>query len=303
MKKQVVLLITGIIFATLTGCGNQSDNENSGNYLTKQEQSESVKQQDNNSETKMAESETDSNTQMDESVEAADYTGTWVLDGAKTKEHLLHHDSMQEMYGTGLSTYGATMEIDSDNHIKYYIGIGIEADGTWSSGNQALQLAVTDRTEGSEVQRVFELQVVEEDGVTYLVMDSGFGESVEDAESLYWILEEELKKTTSSDSVAESQDSTTTNFAGIYTDTNDGSTLEITETGDNTYQLTISLFRLTLIDDGVGSVDNGILSFQATDAAGNPIFGTVTKADGTYTLEFTDSTWDYLPNGTTFCFE
>lgn len=302
MKKYVVLLIVGVIFASLIGCGNQSDNENSGNSQTKQTQTESVKQQDNNSETKMEESETDSNTQMEESVEAADYTGTWVLDGAKTEEHLLYYGSMQEMYGTGLSTYGATMEIGSDNNIKYYIGIGIEADGTWSVGNQALKLEVTDRTEG-EVQRVFELQVVEEDGVTYLVMDSGFGEKVEHAESLYWILENEIKNTTSSDSSTESQDSTTTNFAGIYTDTNDGSTLEITETGDNTYQLTIDLFRLTLIDDGVGSVDNGILSFQATDAAGNPIFGTVTKADGTYTLEFTDSTWEYLPNGTTFCFE
>lgn len=91
-------------------------------------------------------------------------------------------------------------------------------------------------------------------------------------------------------------------FVGDYTYTNDGSTLEIGNRPDSALSVKIGLFRLTDIDDGIGRVADGSLIFNATDAAGNPIKGKITLDADTAVLTFTESTWGYLPNGTTFRF-
>ena len=71
---------------------------------------------------------------------------------------------------------------------------------------------------------------------------------------------------------------------------------------DGQYTVQISIYRLTSIPDGVGRDTGDGIFFTATDAAGNPISGTVTLDGRTATLTFTDSTWEYLPNGTSFQF-
>jgi len=85
---------------------------------------------------------------------------------------------------------------------------------------------------------------------------------------------------------------------------NDGSTITISEktimVGLN---VEIGLTRLATIDDGVGVLfDNG-LTFSATDAAGNPIYGEIAIEGNTAKHTFTESTWEYLPDGTTFTFK
>ena len=71
---------------------------------------------------------------------------------------------------------------------------------------------------------------------------------------------------------------------------------------DGQYSVQISIYRLTAILDGVGQDTGDGIFFTGTDAAGNPISGTVTLDGRTATLTFTDSTWGYLPNGTSFQF-
>ena len=88
------------------------------------------------------------------------------------------------------------------------------------------------------------------------------------------------------------------NMIGTYTDLNDGSTLEISSSAS----VKISLFRLTEINDSIGKVSDGVLTFTATDAAGQPIAGKITFAGDTAHLTFTESTWEYLPQGTTYSF-
>lgn len=89
---------------------------------------------------------------------------------------------------------------------------------------------------------------------------------------------------------------------GTYTDINDGSTLEIGNSTNSGLSVKINLFRLTDIDDGIGLISDGVLIFNATDAAGNPIKGKITLDSDTATLVFTESTWEYLPNGTSYSF-
>lgn len=96
--------------------------------------------------------------------------------------------------------------------------------------------------------------------------------------------------------------SATVTLVGKYTDTNDGSTLTITQTGDNKYLADIDLFRLTSINNGVCSWTEGALSLSAKDAAGNPIKGRITFDSDTAHLTFTQSTWKYLSKGTSFSF-
>ena len=92
-------------------------------------------------------------------------------------------------------------------------------------------------------------------------------------------------------------------FIGEYENNNDGSTITISKSDNGRIKVEIGLTRLATIDDGVGVLfDNG-LTFSATDAAGNPIYGEITIEGDTARLTFTKSTWEYLPDGTTFTFK
>ena len=62
---------------------------------------------------------------------------------------------------------------------------------------------------------------------------------------------------------------------GEYVDSNDGSTLTIIKEENGRLKLGISLTRLTTIDDGGGALSDKGLTFSATDAAGNPIYGEI----------------------------
>lgn len=86
-----------------------------------------------------------------------------------------------------------------------------------------------------------------------------------------------------------------------YTDLNDGSTLTIDSRTNCGPRVKISLFRLTDIE-GIGKMSDGALTFAAADAAGNPINGKITFDGDTAHLTFTEASWEYLPNGTTYSF-
>ena len=92
-------------------------------------------------------------------------------------------------------------------------------------------------------------------------------------------------------------------YVGEYLDTNVGEhepSLKISMGEDGKYSIQISIFRLTTLSDGVGEDTGDGIRFTATDASGNPIGGTITVAGQAATVTFTDSTWGYLPNGTSF---
>lgn len=76
--------------------------------------------------------------------------------------------------------------------------------------------------------------------------------------------------------------------------------LEIAKGSDGKYIVQIGIYRLTSLEDGVGELTADGLLFTATDAAGNPISGIITGDGQTATVTFTDSTWEYLPNDSSF---
>lgn len=82
----------------------------------------------------------------------------------------------------------------------------------------------------------------------------------------------------------------------------EGAGLTVTQDSDGHFLVRIDITGLTLISDGVGEITDDGMSFTATDASGDPIRGLITLDGQTATLTFTDSTWEYLPNGTSFQF-
>lgn len=91
-------------------------------------------------------------------------------------------------------------------------------------------------------------------------------------------------------------------YFGTFEDRDDGSTLVISKS-KNGYNASIRLFRLTEINDCIGELKDGKLLFTGTDASGNPISGSITVQGDSAKLVFTDSTWEYLPAGTTYTLE
>lgn len=91
-------------------------------------------------------------------------------------------------------------------------------------------------------------------------------------------------------------------YFGEFENQDDGSTLVISR-AENGYIVSIKLFRLTEINDGFGKLKVGKLVFTGTDASGNPISGEITVSGDTAKLVFTDSTWEYLLDGTTYTFD
>ncbi len=76
--------------------------------------------------------------------------------------------------------------------------------------------------------------------------------------------------------------------------------LEIAKGEDGKFIVQIGIFRLTTLYDGVGELVEEGMAFTATDAAGNPISGMITIEGKRATVTFTDSTWEYLENGSVY---
>lgn len=108
-------------------------------------------------------------------------------------------------------------------------------------------------------------------------------------------------QTSKKDSSSETASDADSVYIGEYLDSDvNEPNLEIAKRDDGKYTVQLGIYRLTTFTDGVGEMTSKGISFTATDGAGNPIKGLITVSDKTATVTFTDSTWDYLPNGSSF---
>lgn len=88
-------------------------------------------------------------------------------------------------------------------------------------------------------------------------------------------------------------------FIGEYTEAESETPGLIIAPGeDGGYTVQIGIYRLASLEDGTGVPDGPDLRFTATDPNGNPIAGLIAVDGDTATVTFTDSAWEYLPEGT-----
>lgn len=76
--------------------------------------------------------------------------------------------------------------------------------------------------------------------------------------------------------------------------------LKIAKREDGDYDVEISIYRLTYLDDGIGTLTEDGMEFTATDANGDPIKGIIKVENKVATVTFTDSTWELIKNGDSF---
>jgi predicted secreted protein len=85
---------------------------------------------------------------------------------------------------------------------------------------------------------------------------------------------------------------------GSYDDGYTG--ISLTKNADGTYAVSIWIYRLTSMDDGVGVIEDGIMKVTITDAAGNKMLWEISVEDDSLKAVVTESTWMYLFNGDEF---
>ena len=111
----------------------------------------------------------------------------------------------------------------------------------------------------------------------------------------------EGRDTLSSSKAEEAVAKAVSNYAGCYID-DEGTDCELIIEPDDKggYNISISIFRLALIDDGYGKPADDGIAFSATDPSEHPLKGTITFNKDTATVTFTDINWAYIHNGDTF---
>lgn len=113
------------------------------------------------------------------------------------------------------------------------------------------------------------------------------------AEQLYAPMQGDASEDAEGDSAAELED-----FLGEHTRSDDGSTLTVAENSDGTLKVELSITRLCTLDGGVGTFADHKITFEVEEPGEGTLTGVIYKdSDDSLTVEVTDSTWDYLPNG------
>lgn len=115
----------------------------------------------------------------------ADYAGIWSLDGQRTEERLEENGyTLQSLFGTGLGSYGASMEIGEDGSFQYYIGIGNGGTGSLKPEEEGFQAEVIPYEPHSDEEEILHLRAEHDPEGDYLVMEDYF-DSFEGSD-LYW---------------------------------------------------------------------------------------------------------------------
>ena len=93
-------------------------------------------------------------------------------------------------------------------------------------------------------------------------------------------------------------------YVGEYLDDLNDPNLEIAKGSDGKYIVQIGIYRLCFLDDGVGELYDDRMEFGISDDNGGHMEGNiVVDEDGTATVTFTDSDWNYIENGATYTYK
>lgn len=106
--------------------------------------------------------------------------GEWTLDGVETEKHLRESDSLLELFGTGLGTYGANLTVSGVGKFRLSIGAGLNLEGVLARNGDGVFTAMAGdrgRTLAEPVE--VSLYFAGEDGTVWLVTEFW-------GEALYW---------------------------------------------------------------------------------------------------------------------
>lgn len=112
------------------------------------------------------------------------------------------------------------------------------------------------------------------------------------AEQLYVTMQGESTDDAEGDAEKELNDY----FLGEHKRSEDESTLTITDNGDGTFKVDITIVKLCNLENGVGTFEDHKMTFDVDDPNGDKLSGVIyMDSDNSLTVKITDSTWNYLP--------
>ena len=113
------------------------------------------------------------------------------------------------------------------------------------------------------------------------------------AEKLYAPLQGDATGDPDADRVSELNDY----FLGEHKRSYDESVLTIAENEDGTFAVNLSITRLCVLENGVGTFEDHKMTFEVDDPSENKLSGVIYRdSDNSLAVKITDSTWDLLPN-------
>lgn len=171
------------------------------------------------------------------------------------------------------------------------------------SGRDAVYMSYVEQAENSEyIDGMNAVQVVnwydEVTGTVYSLSASGPDLNGMDiqvyAEEVYDPLQGEVTDNPEKDREEELK----VYFLGEHVRSEDESSVSIKEKSDGTFGVDIRIIKLCLLEDGVGTFDEHVMSFVVKDPSGNDMAGRIYRdSDNSLVVEITDSTWEYLLTG------
>lgn len=202
---------------------------------------------------------------------------TYELDGAKWTYRMQMADALTDISGMAYQWTG-------------------EEKGS-VAGKEAMYYAYSASDDGAEndVQVVNWYDAVP--GVTYSLSASAKDLEGMDiqayAEKLYAPLQGDATGDPDADRVSELNDY----FLGEHKRSYDESVLTIAENEDGTFAVNLSITRLCVLENGVGTFEDHKMTFEVDDPSENKLSGVIYRdSDNSLAVKITDSTWDLLPN-------
>lgn len=182
------------------------------------------------------------------------------------------------------------------------------------AGNEAEFLACTDPSkETEEEDKLYGVHIVNwydsEAGATYSLSAAGYNTSGMDiqvfAEELYLSDKNSASNDVAKDSASEETGAIESAIFGdgLYDSKIEDSGFTVENKGDGTYKVELTVIHLCYLENGMGTVyettDGDEMTVSAIDPSGNDIrYVIYQKDDKTYEVQFVESTWEYLPQGT-----
>ena len=111
--------------------------------------------------------------EQEASTDSMGLLGKWVLDGSYT-ENANNGLSLRNLFGTALGDYGASLLVNADGSIEYYIGV-LSGKGTWRTDGDTGRYVADFVVYPDEIDEALTFYEFSEspDSVNYLVLDYG----------------------------------------------------------------------------------------------------------------------------------
>lgn len=301
MKKKIILALTAMAVGTavMTGCGSSAKETTAAAETTTAAATEAVEETSAAAEEEsvgMANPWTDSDK---EGVAAATGFEMTPPEGAENVYYsYMASDGLADMtYDLDGAVWTYRMQFaDKLTDISgLYVDWMDEEDGTVSERAAKYYAYRDEKDEGNgDVQLVLWYDSVT--GVTYSLSAGGPDLNGMDiqvyAENLFDPLQGESTDDPEGDRKTELEDY----FLGTHTSSYDGSEIVITDNGDDTFSMNLSIVGLCTLEDAAATFEEHKLFFKAEDPSGGQISGMVYRdSDNSLDVKILDSNWELLP--------